>query len=119
MNNIIDFNKAREEKAAEEFGKRQILDADAVNRALHAGRYYLTIEDDAVAIKVYFGHTDAKTAVLVKTANAYVEFFENEMKRFGLKEDDMLIQASSSLDFPHEYTKDADTIKLCKLINES
>jgi hypothetical protein len=117
MSNVIDMSSARQKKADKDHGERQVLSTEAVNRAIYAGRYYLTIEDDAVAIKVYFGLTDSKTAVRVKTAKDYCDFFETEMKRFGLKEDDLHIQASSSIDFPDEYTSDPDTIKLCEQIN--
>lgn len=117
MSNVIDMKAAREKRAAKELAERQVIPSDVVNRALHAGRYYLTIEDDAVAIKVYFGLTESKTAALVKTPNAYVKFFETEMERFGLEESELHIQASSSIDFPEEYTNDPETLALCAAIN--
>lgn len=119
MSKVIDLAAAREEKAAKEFSKRQIIDKESVNRALYAGQYYLNCEQDGVVIMVKFGPGDYKRAALVTTPNAYVEWFENEMRRFGLKEDDIMILCGSSMDFPEEYTDRDDVQKLCDLIRQS
>jgi len=119
MSNVIDMSKAREKKAAKDFGERQILDKEAVNRALFAGQYYLNCEQDGVSISVKFGPGDYKKAALVTNANAYVEFFEKDMARFGLKEDDVMILCGSSMDFPEEYTDRDDVKLLCDQIRQS
>jgi hypothetical protein len=119
MSKVIDMAAARQKKADKELAERQIVDGDLVNRVLHAGRYYLTCKDDGVEIQAKIGPADFVVVALVTTANAYVEFFEAEMKRFGLSEDDLLIQGSSSMDFPEEYTDRKDIIELCELIGQS
>lgn len=118
MSNVIDFNKAREAKAEKEHGERQILDADFVNRSLYAGQYYLTCKSDGVEIRAKSGPKAGEYVVvaLVTTPNAYVEFFEAEMKKFGIGEDDLIIMGSSSMDFPEEYTDRKDVIALCDAI---
>lgn len=116
MSNVIDMQAAREKKAEKDHGERQVLDPEMVNRSLYAGRYYLMIEDDAVAIQAKVGPSKYKTVAHVTTANTYVEFFENEMKRFGLGESDLTILSSSDLDFPEEVTSNKQTIELCGLL---
>ena len=121
MNKVVDMAAARQKKADKEHAERQIVDGDLVQRVLNAGMYYLSCEQDGVRIqaKVSVKPGDYTDVALVTTPNAYVKFFENEMKRFGLGEDDLLIQCASSMDFPDEYTDRDDVIALCDAIRQS
>mgnify|MGYP001819317934 CR=1 FL=1 len=121
MSNVIDMSSAREKKAEKDHGERQVLSKEEVNRALYSGQYYLTCADDGVQIlsKCGPGAGDYVVVALVTTANAYVEFFEADMKRFGLEEDDIRIQCSSSMDFPEEYTDRKDIRDLCDAIMQN
>lgn len=118
MSNIIDMNAAREKRAAKEHGERQVLDAEFVNRSLYAGFYYLSCAEDGVQIQAKSGPKpgDYVVVALVTTANAYVEFFEAEMKKFDLEETDLHILCASSMDFPEEYTDRKEVVALCDAI---
>jgi hypothetical protein len=121
MDNVIDMAAARQKKAEQDHGERQIVDEQLVKRVLFAGQYYLSCKDDGVQIEAKCGSKPGEYVVvaLVTTANAYVEFFEAEMKRFGLEEDDIFIMCSSSMDHPDEYTDRQDIIALCDAIRAS
>ena len=116
MSNVIDMKAAREKRAAKDHAERQIVPMDAVNRALYAGQYYLNCTEDGVSISIKFGPGDYKEAAIVTNVNAYVEFFEKDMARFDLKEEDLMILCGSSMDFPDEYTDREDVIALCDAI---
>lgn len=121
MTNVIDMASARQKKAEKDHAERQIVDADLVQRVLNAGMYYLSCEQDGVRIQAKTGMKpgDYTDVALVTTANAYVDFFEKEMARFGLTEDDIHILCASSMDFPDEYTDRQDVITLCDQIRQS
>ncbi len=118
MSNVIDMASARQKKAEKEHGERQIVDENLVKRVLFAGQYYLTCASDGVQIQAKIGSKPGEYVVvaLVSSVRGYVDFFTAEMERFGLEEDDMIIMCSSSMDFPDEYTDNADIIALCDAI---
>jgi len=65
--------------------------------------YHMTCEKDHIAISKI-----GKKAVKITTWNEYVAWAHNHL--------DAILMASSSMDFPDEYTKDVEIQKLCDKI---
>jgi hypothetical protein len=76
-------------------------------------RYYLNI-----GITGKLTATDQHTGrvTVINTVDEYNVYFQTQAAYTGIAIEDLRIMASSSLDFPDEYTSDAKVIALCDAI---
>lgn len=73
--------------------------------------HFVTVEDDDVVI--YYGADQAR---VIQTLQEYRSFLKARADAQGVEMKDLTVMASSSMDFPEENTKNADTIALAHLI---
>lgn len=79
--------------------------------------FYMTIEKNNVVVK-YDSSSKKKNTKQLKNFEDYVEFFKNILVKRGIGANDLTIMCSSSLDFPHEYTKKKSVIALANRLRK-
>jgi hypothetical protein len=71
--------------------------------------YILSIENDQVVVK-YFGPR------VITSVRDFHEFLSLETARLGVSPDELKVFASSTMDFPEEYTSNPETIVLARAV---
>ncbi len=74
--------------------------------------FYLTILKGWLVVQ-YDGPRGGKVTRRIKGAQEYARFFQSKATEYGVPVEDLHIMASSSVDFPEEYTDRAEVIELC------
>ena len=67
--------------------------------------YVLFIENDRVQV-----HRDDTSLYMVKSVDDFDNYMQQEASRLGVKREDLEVAFSSTIDFPEEFTTNADTI---------
>lgn len=80
-------------------------------------RYFLYLNSKNGKLEVSFDGSHGKQHTTLSSAEEYNAFFANEAARLGVDPSEFAIQASSSLDFPEEYTDKPETLALVEAIN--
>jgi len=73
-------------------------------------KFFLTIENDAVVVKTDY------VAQAVASEAELAAFIASSAKAAGVANEDLSVLASSSLDFPEEFTSNKATIALAKAL---
>jgi len=79
--------------------------------------FFLTIENEKLVVK-FDGSNNGETTRVIDSVTDYNDFFRSKADEAGLHVGQLQIMASSSVDFPDEYTKDADVIELAGTIRK-
>lgn len=67
-------------------------------------------------LEVVYGPIGNKTTRKINDADDYNSFFAGKIAEAGGDKDELTVMCSSSVDFPEDYTSDADVIALCHAI---
>ena len=73
--------------------------------------YFMSIKNDRVEITK--GHRDA-SPYIVKSADDFYGYMAAEAKRLGIAVEDLRVTASSTMDFPEEWTDDPKVIAMAR-----
>ena len=73
--------------------------------------FFLTIEHGRVVVK-YDGTSGGEVTRVVHSTADFANFIQSKAREAGCSWADLSIMGSSSIDFPEEYTDNADTIAL-------
>lgn len=79
--------------------------------------FYMTIEKNNVVVK-YDSSSKKKITKQLRNFTDYLNFFNNILMKRAVKAEDLTIMCSSSLDFPHEYTKKKSVIALANRLRK-
>lgn len=74
--------------------------------------YFLEIKDDRITI----GRSGDAFPYTVKSVADFRDYLTHEGNRIGVKPEAVLVCASSTLDFPEEFTSNPETIKLARAL---
>jgi hypothetical protein len=69
--------------------------------------YFLPVENDHVVVKCYAPR-------VITSVSDFDEFLSLEAARLGVSPEDLKVFASSTMDFPEEYTSNSETIALAR-----
>jgi len=83
----------------------------------HTGYYFLTVEGERLVVK--YGPKDNEVTRPIRDAQDYGDFFTAQAETLGVDILELTIMASSTVDFPAEYTDREDVILLCNLLRRS
>lgn len=80
--------------------------------------FFLDIQNDKLVV-MYYGTSGGKVTKYIRDEAHLHDFFVSKANEFGVELEDLDIFASSSLDFPTEYTAVQELIDLCKKLRKS
>lgn len=80
-------------------------------------QFVLGVDEDGVYIRfVKTAKQKRQSRRKIKSVEDFVSFIKAKAKAANCEPDDLIIMCSSSMDFPHEYTKDTKVIKMARTI---
>jgi len=81
--------------------------------------FYLTIEHDRVVVKFTSTRGGADVTRPIKDVEDFRNFFTSKADEAKVPPETLTVMASSTMDFPEDFTKDQNTVLLARFINKS
>jgi len=77
--------------------------------------FFMTVEGGRLVVKYDSTEQGAEVTRVIHSMQDYYDFFTSKQHEAG---GDITVMCSSSMDFPEEYTEDADVVALCHSIRD-